>query len=92
MSQAPSCAKHYADMVGCLQSGMLALCQNYCHVVVEEDKKGSIIVDRDGKPKLKTPNPRVELPYTYLMALYVMHCPSLMSAMQSSEDLMPFVQ
>ena len=37
-------------------------------------------------------NPCVELPYTYLMTWYVMHCPSLLSAVQSSDDSMPFVQ
>lgn len=30
--------------------------------------------------KVKTPNPRMEMPYTYLMAWLVMHCPSLMTA------------
>lgn len=27
-----------------------------------------------------TPNPRVELPYTYLMTWFVMYCPSLMTS------------
>ena len=79
-------------MVGCLQNGFRVLCQSFCNVVVEEDKEGNVVVGPDGKPKVKTPNPHVELPYTYLMAWYVMHCPSLMSTVQSSEDSMPFVQ
>ena len=51
-----------------------------------------MVVGPDGEPRMKTPNPRVELPYTYLMTWYVMHCPSLMSGVQSSEDSMPFIQ
>ena len=35
---------------------------------------------------------RVELPYTYMVAWYVMHCPSLMLAIQAPEDFVPFVQ
>ena len=79
-------------VVGCLQSRIRVLCQSFCNMVVEEDKEGNIIVDRDGKLKLKTPNPHVEFPHTYLMAWYIMHSPSLMSTVQLSEDLMPFVQ
>jgi len=43
-----------------------------------------VVVGPDGESMMKTPNPCVELPYTYLMAWYIMHCPSLMSAVQSS--------
>ena len=78
-------------MVGCLQSGLRVLCQSFCRVTVEEDKDGNVIVDWDGESKRKTPNPWIELPYTYLMAWYVMHCPTLMSAVQSSKYYMPFV-
>ena len=49
-------------------------------------------VDRDGEPKLKTPNSHIELPYTYLIAWYNMHCPSLMLAVYAFEDFVPFVQ
>ena len=79
-------------MVGCLQSGLRALCQSFCNVMVEEDKEGNVVVDPDGEPKVKTPHSLVELPYMYFMTWYVMHCSSLMSAVQSSEDFMPFVQ
>ena len=41
---------------------------------------------------MKTPNPRIELPYTYLMAWYVMHYPPLMTAVPSSKGFVPFVQ
>ena len=60
--------------------------------MVEEDKKGNVVVSPDGKPKVKTPNLRVVLPYTYFMAWYVMHCLSLMSVVQSSKGSMLFVQ
>ena len=48
-------------------------------MVVEEDEDGNYIVGRDVEPKWRTPNPRIELPYIYLMVWYVMHCSSLMS-------------
>ena len=41
---------------------------------------------------MKTPNPRIKLPYTYLMAWYVMHCPPLMTTVPLSEGFVPFVQ
>ena len=41
---------------------------------------------------MKTPNPRVELSYTYLMSWNIMHCPSLMTAVSPSEGFVPFVQ
>ena len=75
-----------STMVGYLQSGLRTLCQSLCNVIVEKDREGNMVVRSDGGSRVKTPNPRVELPYTYLIALYVMHCPSLMSAVQSSED------
>ena len=49
---------------------------------VMEDEEGNAIIDRNGELKRKTPNPRVKLPYTYLAAWYVMHCPTLMAAVQ----------
>jgi len=41
---------------------------------------------------VRTPNPRVELPYTYLMAWYVMHCLSLMTTVSPSKGFILFVQ
>ena len=55
-------------MVSCLQSGLRALILSFCRVEVMEDEKGNVILDINGEPKRKTPNPRVELPYTYLVA------------------------
>ena len=79
-------------MVGCLHSGLRTLCRSFCNIIVEEDREGNVAIGPDGEPRMKTPNPRVELSYTYLMARYIMHCLSLMSAVQSSENSIPFVQ
>ena len=56
------------------------------------DSKGRAKVDSEGRPIVKYPNPRIELPYTYLTAWYVMHCPSLMTLVSRSEGFVPFVQ
>jgi len=69
-------------MVARIQSGLRALAKSFCHPVT----------DSNGHPLVKTPSPRVELPYTYLMAWYIMHCPSLMTAISTSEGFTPFVQ
>jgi len=65
-------------MVSCLQSGLRVLCQKFCNVVVEEGKEGNVVIGSDGEPKMKTLNPHAELPYTYFIAWYIMHYPSLM--------------
>ena len=54
-------------MVGCLQSGLRILCQNFCNILAEEDREGNVIVGPNGEPQMKTLNPRVELPYMYLL-------------------------
>jgi len=51
-----------------------------------------MVIGPDGEPKMKTHNPHVELPYTYIMAGYIMHYLSLMSAVQSSKDSISFLQ
>ena len=58
-------------MVGCPQRRLKVLCQSFSNVVAEENKEGNMVVSPDSEPKMKTPNPHVELPYTYLMAWYV---------------------
>ena len=79
-------------MVAGIQSGLRALVKSLCQVEAIVDSKGRPEVDSEGRPRVKTPNPRIELPYTYLMAWYVMHCPSLMTAVPLSEGFVPFVQ
>jgi hypothetical protein len=79
-------------MVSYLQSGLRVLTTQFCNVVDEVDEYGEDVLDRNGEPKRTPPKPRVELPYTYLVAWYVMHCPTLMSAVQAYEADIPFVQ
>ena len=75
-------------MVSCLQSGLRVLTTSFCRT--EEEN----LVDCDGMPLKKTPVPRVELPYTYLMAWFVLHCPALMTSPHPAptEGFVPFVQ
>ncbi|XP_020254093.1 uncharacterized protein LOC109831165 [Asparagus officinalis] len=71
-------------MVDCLQNGLRELALDFTDVTE---------VESGGNKAFKTPNPRVPLPYTYLMAWYVLHCPPLMSASSPPGDsFTPFVQ
>ena len=79
-------------MVASIQSGLRALTKSLCQVKAVVDSQGRLIVDSEGRPEVKTPNPRVELPYTYMMTWYVMYCPSLMIAVSASEGFVPFMQ
>jgi len=79
-------------MVTGIQSGLHALAKSFCQVEAIVDAEGHPVTDSNGCPLVKTPNPRVELPYTYLMAWYVMHCPSLMMTVYPSEGFTPYVQ
>ena len=79
-------------MVADIQSGLWELTKSLCQVEAIVDSQGRPVVDSEGRPEVKTPNPRVELPYTYLMARYVMHGSSLMTAVSPSEGFVPFVQ
>jgi len=56
------------------------------------DAEGNPVKDFNGHPLVKTPSPKVELPYTYLMAWYMMHCPSLITTVSASGGFIPFVQ
>lgn len=58
---------------------------------------------QDGKKKKKskgndlddevlTPNPRAELPYTYLKAWFMMHCPNLMTSRMEDSNESSFIQ
>ena len=79
-------------MVACFQSGLRVLAKCLCQVEVIVDSHGKQMVDSEGRPEVRTLKPRVELLYKYLMAWYVMHCSSLMTAVSPSEDFVPFVQ
>ena len=76
-------------MVAGIQSGLRALTKSFCHVKVIMDAEDNPVTDSNGHPLVKTFNPRIELPYTYLMAWYVMHCPSLMTAVSALKVLHP---
>ena len=78
-------------LVASIQSGLRALTKSLCQVEAVIDSQGKPFVDSEGMPEVKTHNPRVELPYTYLMAWYVMHCPSLMVAVSALEGFVSFV-
>ena len=45
-----------------------------------------------GEAESEDSYPRVEFPYMYPMAWYVMHCPSLMTVFSPSEGFVPFAQ
>jgi len=79
-------------MVARIQSGLRALIKSVCQVEAIVDSQGRPVVDSEGRPKVKTPSPRIEPPYMYLMAWYVMHCPSLMTASSPFEGFTLFVQ
>ena len=79
-------------MVGCIQSGLRALAKTFCRVEALVDTKGNVLTDQHGNPEVKVPNPRIELPYTYLVAWYLIHCSSLMTVAYTSGDFVPFLQ
>ena len=79
-------------MVARIQSELRALVKSLCQVEAIVDSEGRPVVDSEGSPRVKTPNLRIELPYMYLMAWYIMHYPSLMTAVPSFIGFIPFVQ
>ena len=60
-------------MVCCIQRGLRALTETFCRPPTTKRGKGTIL-PCDG------PNPRIGLPYTYLMAWFALHCPSMIEA------------
>jgi len=54
-------------MVAGIQSGLRALAKSFCRVEAVVDAKGNPVTDSNGHSLVKTLNPKVELPYTYLM-------------------------
>jgi len=55
-------------MVAGIQSELWALTKSFCQEEAIVDVKGNPVKDSNGHPQVKTLSPRVELPYTYLMA------------------------
>jgi len=44
------------------------LTKTFCKVEDLINDEGNVLTDQNGDPKVKVSNPRVELPYTYLVA------------------------
>jgi len=63
----------FSAMVCCIQRGLRGLTEAFCRPPATRRGKGAIL-PCDG------PNPRVGLPYTYLMAWFALHCPPLIEA------------
>ena len=59
----------------------------FCKVEAQVDDKGNVLIDQNNDPEVKVPNPKVELFYTYMMAWYVIHCPSLMTVVHAQKTL-----
>ena len=66
------------------------LTKTFCKIEALVDNDRNVLIDQHGDPEIKVLNLRVELPYTYLVAWYVMHCPSLMAVVHTSEDCVIF--
>ena len=60
-------------MVCCIQRGLRALTEAFCRPPTTKRGKGTIL-PRDG------PNPRIGLPYTYLMGWFALYYPSIIQA------------
>jgi len=60
-------------MVCCIQRGLRALTEGFCRPPMTKRGKGTIL-PRNG------PNPRIGLPYTYLMLWFALHYPAIIQA------------
>ena len=50
------------------------------------------MADTEVRSEVRSTNPKVELPYMYLMARYIMYYPSLMTTVSPSKGFTPFLQ
>ena len=66
-------------MVCCIQRGIHALTEAFCRPPTTKRGKGTVL-PRDG------PNPRIGLPYTYLMAWFALHCPAIIQPGEEPPD------
>ena len=57
-------------MVGCIQRGLRALTKKLCKVEALVGDEGNMLIDQNDDPKVKMLNPRVKLPYAYLVTWY----------------------
>jgi len=81
-----------AAIVGCTQSGLRVLTKMFCKIEALVGNEGNVLIDQNSAPEVKVPNLRVKLPYTYLVAWYIMHFPILMMVVHTSEDFVPFLK
>ena len=54
-------------MVGCIQSELRALTKTFRKVKTLVNDDSNVLIDQKDDPEVKMLNPRVELPYTYLV-------------------------
>ncbi|ONK72726.1 uncharacterized protein A4U43_C04F22500 [Asparagus officinalis] len=52
----------------------------------------SAFTQGEGKPSAQIPLTKVELPYTYLMAWFILHCSDMMSSPTSTNPSVPFLR
>jgi len=60
-------------MVRCIQSGLRVLTKMFCKVEALVDDEGNMLIDHNGEPEVKVPNPRVELSCAYFMGMCIVH-------------------
>lgn len=76
-----------------LLPAMICSLQNGLRELHTKFYKVQTVINDKGEVSYKTSNPRVELPYTYLMAWFVLHCPNLMTASSSKDSAhLPYVE
>jgi hypothetical protein len=75
-------------MVACLQGGLRRLVNQFCATICRDDAEGSSCGGA------WSPNPKVELPYSYLMAWFVKHCPCIIGPPAAIREgsVVPFIQ
>lgn len=72
---------------------MVCSLQNGLRELHTEFWKVHTVVDEGGEVLHKTPNSREKLSYTYLMALFVLHYPKLMTILSSEDSAhLPYVE
>lgn len=60
-----------SEIVYGIQNGLRVLTEKFC--------KAKEVYNKDGSIRTKTSNSQIELPYTYLMTWFMLHCSTLMS-------------
>ena len=66
-------------MVCCIQQGLRMLTEVFCRPLATKRRKRQVL-PRDG------PCPRVEMPFTYLMSWFTLHCPAIIHLGEESPE------